>query len=270
MSITYVQPIFAPDERRLERNLNSLCSFGDYSKTFPGVNQVLLGGWSPNEEYWGRIRATIGEKFRHVPHKIIKFDRNYGKAVVVNELSKQIDPRNKFMLTADSDILFTQDTPNMFARLVHAVSTMTIAKKREVGMIGLNQLGQNCHLPNCYENQHTYNSPHFAGTEKIVWPNGGGGIAGGCLLFNLAAWRKIGGYRVMGCYAGDDAYSLIDLLNAGYSIQLADTIGIIHPQENDEEYAKWKVMVCQRDSGSARPNIDAQIAEAEEFWKNHK
>jgi hypothetical protein len=269
MSISYVQPIFAPDEKRLERNLNSLCSFGDYTKKFSGVSQVLLGGWSPNEDYWKRIREVIADKFSHVPHKIIKFDRNYGKAVVVNELSKQLDPKNKYMLTADSDILFTSDVPNMFVRLVQAANVMTVAKKREVGMIGLNQLGHNCHLPCCYENQHVYTNT-FNAQEKIVWPTGSGGIAGGSLMFNIAAWRKIGGYRVMGCYAGDDAYSLIDLLQNGYSVQMADTIGIIHPQEADEEYAKWKVMVCQRDSGVDKNNIEAQIAEAEEFWKNHK
>lgn len=269
MSISYVQPIFAPDKKRLERNLNSLCSFGDYSKRFSGVNQVLLGGWSPNEEYWTQIRNVIADKFSHIPHKIIKFDRNYGKAVVVNELSKQINPKNQFMLTADSDIISTQEVPDMFGRLVHAAAVMTVTKKREVGMIGLNQLGHNCHLPCCYENQHTFNSP-FGQQEKIIWPTGSGGIAGGSLLFNLAAWRKIGGYRVMGCYAGDDAYSLIDLLQAGYSIQLAESIGIIHPHEADEEYAKWKVMVCQRDSGQGKNNIESQITEAEEFWKNHK
>lgn len=269
MSITYVQPIFAPDKKRLDRNLASLLSFAEYTKQNPGVNQVLLGGWSPNEDYWKDIKGLIGENFKHIPHKIIKFDRNYGKAMIVNQLASQIEPKNKFMLTADSDILFTKDTPNMFARLVEAANVMTVHKKREVGMIGLNQLGHNCHLPCCYENQHTFKSAG-GNNEKVVWPHGGGGIAGGCLMFNLTAWRKINGYRVMGTYCGDDAYALIDLLHAGYSIQLAESVGIIHPPEADEEYAKWKVMVCQRDSGAAKDDITKQIEEAEAFWKNRK
>jgi hypothetical protein len=74
----------------------------------------------------------------------------------------------------------------------------------------------------------------------------------------------------MGVYAGDDAYLLMDLGMRGFTWQMADTIPIIHPPENDAEYAKWKVKVCQRDSGVVKQNIDAQIKEASEFWSNRK
>jgi hypothetical protein len=53
---------------------------------------------------------------------------------------------------------------------------------------------------------------------------------------------------------------------------MTDSIKIIHPTENDDEYAKWKSMVCRRDSFGVqtRPNIDSIVKEAEEFWKNRK
>ena len=175
------------------------------------------------------------------------------------------------MLTADSDIVFPLESENIFNRLIHATNVVVAHKKRDWGMIGLNQLSQNCHLPCCYENRIEYNSIQGSGLkEKMVWPTGGGGIAGGCIFVNADAWRKLGGYKVMGCYAGDDAFWLITLLLNGYSIQMIDTLGIIHPPENDEEYAKWKVKVCQRDSGFERSNIEEQVKEAEDFWKNHK
>lgn len=273
MSITYIQPIFAPDKKRLDRNINSILSFSEYTKKYPGVGEIIFGGWSPDEEYWKTIRKTISDSFGHVKHKVIKFDRNYGKAVIVNELSKQINSNNKYILTADSDILFPMETNNMFERLIHSINAVVAHKKIDWGMIGLNQLEANCHLPCCYENQVEFTNPIDKNLkEKIVWPNGGGGIAGGCIFINVEAWKKVGGYRKSGVYAGDDSYLLIDLLQNGYSIQLIDTIGIIHPSEGhgEDDYAQWKVKVCQRDSGVRRDNIDQQICEAEEFWKSKK
>jgi hypothetical protein len=74
----------------------------------------------------------------------------------------------------------------------------------------------------------------------------------------------------MGVYAGDDAYALIDTVNCGYSIQMFESLPVIHPPDNDSEYAKWKYVVCQRDSsgGKIKNNIEDKIKEAEDFWRN--
>jgi hypothetical protein len=136
-------------------------------------------------------------------------------------------------------------------------------------MVSLNQLGANCHWKVCYENQYTYTN-RFGGGEKIVYPTAPSGIAGGCLFVSKSCWETVNGYRQMGLYTGDDAWLLVDTYTNGFSHQMSDTIGIIHPEENDEEYAKWKNKVCGRDcvGGVRRDNIDKIIEEADEFWKS--
>lgn len=270
-SVAYIQPVFAPDKMRLDRNIDSIRSFGQYIKKFPYPNlHVVMGGYA-REEYWAEIVEVIKE---HIgpDTPITKFEKNYGKATVVNTLhDKHLKNKNiDFILGADSDIVFDTNCPSVIPRLILCAEKMTEKKGCPFGMVALNQKAQNCHLMNHLTEKFEYDGPF--GKESVVWPRGMGGIAGGCIFISSKLWDKVGGYRVMGCYAGDDAYLLVDAMRNGFSIQMMETVHIVHPHEHDEEYAKWKVKVCQRDSGKAKKNIDAQIQEAEEFWnkKNGK
>jgi hypothetical protein len=272
--ILYVQPVFAPDQMRLDRNINSIKSFGQYLKVNgqDGINlAVAIGGWVKTDEFWNAIVEACKEAFngKVVP---IRFDRNYGKASVVNKLvNLSVENKLKFdaILTADSDILYPIETSNMFGRLTIAAIKMEARKGKPFGMMALNQLGSGCHWQVCQENSVTYDIKVGKGDykEKIVWPNNPSGIAGGCLFISRRMWEAVGGYRVLGVYAGDDAYLLVDCARHGFSWQMSDSIAIVHPPENDEEYAKWKVKVCQRDSMTGvKANIDDQIREADGFW----
>lgn len=237
-------------------------------KTYPrnDVN-IHLGGWSAKPEYWEEIKQTISDYMGSgFPFK--KFDHNYGKGTIVNELYKSKKKNYDYLLTADSDIIFDANHPNLLERCIEAANESEKVKKKPFGILSLNQLGQNCHLPHCvYQNRHKYKGQY--GDEEIVWPTGSGGIAGGCLFTNTKCWEAVGGYRLMGVYVGDDAYYLIDAMQKGYTIQMFESGPIVHPLDNDPEYAKWKVKVCQRDSGGRKTNINTQIKEAEEFWKRH-
>lgn len=270
--ILICQPIFGPDRVRLDRNLNSIQSLYNYFKT----NKIdlkdfnfVFGGWCKTEEYWKEITTRIKELFNVNPYK---FEKNYGKATVVNNII--IAARSKginfdYILTMDSDILFDATEKNIFERLKEAVVKSESHRKLPVGMIGLNQKSHNCHMTMIYDNNFEYDGKY--GKEKIVWPNGPSGIAGGCVFVSSKGWDKIKGYRLMGVYAGDDAFLLHDLFTSGMSIQVIDTLGIVHPPENDEEYAKWKVKVCQRDTASGvKANIDSNIKEADDFWSSRK
>jgi hypothetical protein len=106
--------------------------------------------------------------------------------------------------------------------------------------------------------------------ENIVFPTASGGIAGGSLFISKKAWDDIGGYKVMGVYAGDDGFLMVDMFNSGYCIQMAENIAIVHPPEDDIEYQKWKEHINVRDSDGKNKNIMRQVKEAEEFWKNRK
>ena len=263
--ILYCQPIFAPNLTLLNKNINSLESFCNYLKKNIDVHTInfIFGGWCINDEYWNIISTLIVKLFNSVP---IRFDKNYGKAYVVNSLIKtaQSNIMFKYILTLDSDILFDINEPNIFERLIYSVGISECTRDIPVGLIALNQSVGNCHLSNIYENNIVFMGNY--GLENLVYPNSSGGIAGGCLFITLEGWNLVGGYRIMGVYAGDDAYLLIDLLENRISIQMADTIKCIHPYEGDSKYANWKVDVCQRYQISLNNSLDEKINEANDFW----
>lgn len=277
-TILYVQPIFAPDEMRLERNVNSIKSFGEYLKSngTDGFNMsITLGGWASKDEYWDKIVEAC---HLYISPQLTpsRFDKNYGKAHVVNNLVAASLNQNgniEAILTADSDILFPLETQHMFLRLSIAAEQSIKTKKQNWGMIALNQLGQCCHWKCCYDNQMKYiatiKNQQFP--ELLVWPTNPSGIAGGCLFLNKEYWwDKLGGYPNKSLYGPDDALTLAYCPHYGYSWQLADTIGIIHPQENDEEYAQWKVKVCQRAAHNPGEKLEDLIKEADEFWNKRE
>lgn len=85
MSISLVQSIFAPTRGQADRNLRSLRSISEYLKTYPIDSlQVHFGGWG-REEYLSEIFALIRDIFPGNASEPIGFDRNYGKAHVINE-----------------------------------------------------------------------------------------------------------------------------------------------------------------------------------------
>jgi hypothetical protein len=265
--ILYCQPIFAPDLERLKKNIDSLESINNYLKSnkidITCIN-FSFGGWCINDEYWNIISTKI-KNFFNV--EAIRFNKNYGKAYVVNSLihKAQLNISFKYILTCDSDIMFDINEPNIFERLINCVGMSECIRLLPVGLIALNQRVGNCHLECVYQNSFEFNSKY--GVEKIVYPDGYGGIAGGCLFITLEGWNATGGYRVMGVYAGDDAHLLIDLTNKGMTIQMADTINCIHPHESDSKYSVWKVMACQRDQGILNiTSLEDKIKEADEFW----
>jgi hypothetical protein len=270
MDTIFVQPIFAPDQKRFERNLDSLTSFFKYCDHYKYDVKFAVGGWC-KDEYWTKFVDLVNGSYAKNKVTLLRFENNYGKAAVVNSLYAKVKEKNidfKYMLTADSDIVFPIETEHMFDRLEDVAVKSVPIRKMPFGMCGLQQLGHGCHFQTIYQNEYTIDN-RFGNKDRIVYPHASSGIAGGCLFFAKDAWDKIGGYRVQGVYAGDDAYALVDIARNGYSYQVADKIGIIHPHEDDAEYAKWKVKVCQRDTnGIVKQNLDSYINEANDFWKN--
>jgi hypothetical protein len=133
-------------------------------------------------------------------------------------------------------------------------------KQSQIGLISLMQREANCHNPSIYAH-----SEVVVG-EKLVWPAHPSGIAGGALFISAEAWHRTG-YRVMGVYAGDDAYLLCDIHNLGYHLRVIDSLSIIHPPDYDIPYAAWKHTVCQRDQRQLSPEeLETRIQEANNFW----
>ncbi len=60
---------------------------------------------------------------------------------------------------------------------------------------------------------------------------------------------------------------MLEIGKRGFGYYMSDTISIVHPGEDDAEYAAWKHKVCGRDMMSGmKSNIDHIIAEADKFW----
>lgn len=260
--ILYCQPIFCPDGARLDRNIASLESLRRYMDHH-GIDLSMLrysfGGWCKTEESWKIITAKLKALFNV---EATRFDKNYGKATVVNRLIESATGIYTHILTADSDIIFCIEEPCMFDRLLDAVRCSENIRGIPCGLVALQQKGSNCHIPVIFENQLEYSSG-----ESLVWPTGCGGIAGGCLFISWEAWHQVGGYRVMGVYAGDDAFLMIDMMAHGFSIQVIDTLAIIHPPDNDGTYSAWKRDMCHREQRVVGSDeLAPMIEEAVRLW----
>ena len=268
--ILLLQPIFGPSEAQLERNINSIRSIGEYIKqNNVGNVEVQFGGFCKTPELWAKILVVLKQYFPK--HDIFSFKNNIGKAAVINFLAKKhLKSHHDFLMSVDSDMIFPLSTESYFDRMIHASEFATAYKKAPFGLLAPMQLEHGCHLPECYQNQYTFDSRigNKVFKEKLIWPHGAGSIAGGIFMFGRRAWETIGGYRVMGIYSGDDAFSLLAVGNKGFTYQVLETCGIIHPRDNDQKWAEFKVKVCQRDSGSDKSDLTPYIKEMDEFWKD--
>jgi len=270
--ILYIQPIFVPDEERFKQNKNSLVSFGRYLKKYPYDVKCIFGGWTSNDEWWGKICKVIKN---NIPSDMvlepIRFDRNYGKAYVINKLYEKTKALDfDFFLSADSDILFTTSTNNLFERLLDIGIKSPHVIKKSFGFIAPQQ-EINCRHKLGWPTNQYYIENRFNKKELISFSYNPSGIAGGCLFINRKFWEKIGGYKVMGVYAGDDACLIEDAHLAGYSYQISPNISIIHPFETDEDYVDWKYKVLHNGSfndkrNRSSPELNKDIQMHDEYW----
>ena len=270
--ILLLQPIFCPSDAQFQRNADSIISIGEYIKANKITNvECQFGGWCSSPELWSKLISVLKVYFPN--NEIVSFKNNVGKAVTINFLAKKhLKPHHEFIMSVDSDMVFPLATENFFDRMIKASEFATAYKKVPFGLIAPQQLEHGCHLGDCFQNNYQFDSGVNGKIykEKLVWPHGAGGIAGGLLMFSRRAWEVIGGYRVMGIYSGDDAYALLAIGNKGFSYQVLESAGIIHPRDTDLTYAQWKVTVCQRDSGADKTDLLPFIEEAEKFWKERE
>ena len=260
MNVAYVQPIFAPNDELLERNLKSVESFFKYYEKNAYQFRCIFGGYAATDELWVKIHSKIKELSLKCGTEAIirRFKKNYGKAYVVNSLVTQFITEDYF-LTADSDIQYDENQPNIVLRLIESFNHCKQIYLNP-SLIALNQDQNNCHLlGHCYQNKYDYDGEF--GREMVCRPDGGGGVAGGCLFISTAFWRKVGGYKVLGVYAGDDANLMLDSYTNGYHFFMADTIKCIHPFENNQDYLNWKALVCPQSE-----ELEQSMRKANSFW----
>lgn len=270
-----VQTVFCPTRSMLEIQLNSMRALHGYMRQYPLQADIYFAGFVDNE-YYDELVANIKELFHAEKSVFIRFNRNYGKAYVVNEAVKKALQRNnnyKYLLTYDSDICLENNQPDLLPRLIELSEKASRSFNKPFGLIACNFTGHNVHMLHKFENRKQLDD------EVISWPTlpgyPGGGIAGGCLFISIDTWLKVGGYRVVGVYAPDDGYLMIDVHESGYFICIAETLFVHHPKShNDPDYQQWKIKAIQEftrklDEGLA-PDFASDVSESENFWKQSK
>lgn len=256
----FFYPIFCPDDYGFNEGIASIQSFLNYEH----INHVdvIVGGWCAKDEYWDKfVELTKDRVF-----SIKRFDKNYGKAYVINDLTKTYLEQNKeckYFLSCDSDIILAENTGNVFKRLSTTADAMK-AKGIKFGYVSLQQLVSCCHLPDRLTQKIEINN------ETILWSPSSSGIAGGAIFVSVDFWKAVGGYRVMGVYAGDDGFLLYDAVTNGYFVGMIESISVIHPGKSKADYHAWKVGRLRSCHGTGVENLEKEIEEANKFWSNYK
>lgn len=258
-----IQPIFCPNDAGFAVYMRSLWSWIEYINSDQMVKNsvtTVIGGYCKKDFY----KRTIEELARAEGFECLFYDKNYGKAHIVNDLFNTFRTDQDYLLTFDSDIVFDPECKNIIPRLQEIKDKLISTKP--LGMIALAQREQDCHLHNEFNNNIDVNG------EKLHWANHGGGVAGGCLFMPCDAFKSVGCYRVMrNPYDGDDGFLLADLNKAGFFTAMCSTVWVIHPfGEIKEGYNAFKVKLRQSANGIRATEVEHNlgIEEANKFWDN--
>ena len=142
IQVLVVQPIFIPNEAMLKKNLDSLKTLKNIMTTGYGIT-IRLGGWAADGKLWGEFISEVNK----IPLKISdikRFDKNYGKAWIVNNLTTDID-KFHYLFTFDSDIKFIPEQ-NYIDRLMEVAKYPNEIFNKPFGVLSLNQKESNCHI----------------------------------------------------------------------------------------------------------------------------
>lgn len=254
--LAFFYPIFCPDDIRLNEGVASLKSILNHE--YINDIDIIVGGWCLNDEYW----KVFEEMSKDKAFSLKRFDKNYGKAYIINDLTNHYlseHPDCEYFLSTDSDMILTEGQGNIFERLVN---TATELKKmgKNFSYFSLQQTGLCCHAHSILTNILNING------EEIKWGNGDG-IGGGVVFVDVKFWKNIKGYRVMGVYSGDDGYLLYDSIVNGYFASVINTITTYHPGTSTPEYLEWKHKQQAKCNGTMTVNLNKDIEEANEIWK---
>jgi hypothetical protein len=257
--IIVAAPIFSPNDIGFKIQMNSIKSFFKYLDAYNITNlRIIYSGWCKHQEYWKEIESFILNPNQKQDVLVEDKLKNYGKAVVVNDIIKNDGENYKYIFTFDSDILFDPNEPNVLQRC------RDIAEVTEnFGLISLNQQENNCHL---YDH---FTESRITNGEVLKWHPGGAGIAGGCLFISMAAFRSIGGYRKLGVYDSDDGFMMLDMAAKKYFLAACETINIMHPytKELKEGYNQWKADILHNRRIVGEADYSKKFNDAEKFWR---
>lgn len=253
--LVIVQTVFCPTRKMLNFQLKSLKSLAELLNKYPRNDADIIFAGFIEEEYYKEFVDGIKQYFWKKCN-FIRFEKNYGKAYIVNNILAAYLKDNditKHIFTFDSDICFYPD----FDTITRLLKLQTASN---AGLVACNFTGDNAHWIDKFEHAKLINN------ELVKYPASPVGIAGGCIFMPVEAWKKTGGYRVMGVYAPDDAMLIQDMTRNGYFICVAEDIMVHHPGTHDDpHYQNWK----QKTSANIK-TFDAALEHCDSFWEKTK
>lgn len=257
--VLVVQTIFCPTKKMLEYQLRSLKSFSEYLDNHPFDGDIVFGGYVDGE-YFDELVGCLKQYFNK-KCTFYRYEKNFGKAYVVNNIISKYNLENyKFIFTFDSDICFYSEGPNVIDELINSHYELELYNNKKCGLIACNFTGDNAHWIDRFENYIKLKIGEYS------WPTRPIGIAGGCIFISSDAWKDIGGYRVMGVYAPDDAALMQDIFSTGRFICVRKDILVHHPGTHDDpHYQKWKERTSQNFK-----KYDEAIDYCDKFWEQTK
>ena len=273
MNIVFLQQTFFPGGDMSDLSIASIKSFYDYiTKYYPTTPvRFVLGGWAANSEEWDKLTGVAFRKPENCKLYLKRFDHNFGKAYIVNNLfGEQNFFIEDFFLTADSDIRFDLNVPNIFDRLTEGTERLAGILKAPCGVLAANMTEGNCHLFNEVDHEFFWDSEKY-GQESLLTMKGVGGIAGGCLYVSRSAFADVQGYQVRSVYGPDDARLFPDMYRKGYCFGIMKSVTVIHPESSltrSGSHNHWKVTNAQgADKATFNKPFEESVAEAELYWK---
>lgn len=259
----FIYPVFIPDSIRLTETITSIKSW--LNRINKDEVDIIMGGWCANEELKKEFLVIKDELDPDINVKF--FDKNYGKAKVINDLSFNYLASNnncKYFLTCDSDIVLPTDNIDLcrsiFERMENAAVELETNHYKKFSYFALDQLGECCHIHS------KFNNKLIVANEEIVWNTNVEGIAGGALFISVDFWKAVNGYRVMGVYSGDDGYLLYDSNRLGYLASVIKSVVVYHPGNSTKEYSEWKHSQLSKCTGRPVSSLDTAVADADNFW----
>jgi hypothetical protein len=274
--VLMVQTVFCPTRHMLQMQLDSFASLNAYWRKYPYKADLFLSGYV-HENYLDEFVQAIRDVAPGLRCAFLRSRQNMGKSHVVNAavtfaLGRSSD--YQYLFTFDSDICFLPDEPDLLPRLIRLSEHIGAETEQPSGLIACNLTAEGFHWLDRFQNRQRI------GDEIVSWPSQaaapGGGIAGSCIFVSMEAWRRIGGYRVIGPYAPDDGYLMIDMESTGYHICVAETVRVHHPPRSisDPAYETWKVKAMQRFSERLHSGLPLDLKQdhekAEQFWAERR
>jgi len=264
----FFYPVFIPDEIRKEEVFKSFKSWAD------NVNKhevdIILGGWAASDEFWDEFETFVVST--GISFHIKRFDKNYGKAHIINNLTTEYleqNPNCKYFLSCDSDIILPDEEAkkinniSIFQRMENAADDLEITYNKPFAYFALDQLGE------CFHKHEKFDKELFVSGEHIVWNSKLDGIAGGAIFVSTKFWKECGGYREMGVYSGDDGYLLYDSFSFKKLASVIKSISVFHPNNSSKEYSAWKEKQRNICTGIPLDDINIAVKEADKFWSKN-